>query len=427
MGFGHIKVRKLSVKTHQPMFILDRPNSDKPTFVFIKTTLKDGPFKASLEAKVLPACWDKKNKRADLRGLDRDTADEYKSINMLLSRIEQFIENRSRDARYNGNFLTVAELSAEVDRQLGRKPAGLSFFDHSRQFIDDMEMGIILTDRGKRYSAGTIKNYRQSLNTIERYDPSLTYQAVSMDWYRLFIKDCNDKDWSMNYIAQHIKNLIQLMQRAFKAGLHANKIYLEDDFAVIQEETDDVVLEPAELATIYNKHLLQKGQEIARDWFILGCYTGLRVSDVQLLDEKNLQGDFIQIVNEKTDTKVVIPMRPEVRAIVKKWNGLPPKVTDQEINRTIKEVCELCKINEVFIYSVTKGGIRQDFYLKKYEMVSCHTMRRIFITHLLENDIPDNIVMQLAGIKKHNTLMRYKKTSPEKTAERMKDHAFFKG
>lgn len=409
------------------MFILDRPKSDSPTFIFIKTTLKDGPFKASLSVKVLPACWDKKNKRASLQGLDRDTIEDYKSINTLLAKLEDFIIGRERDARYNGKHLTVAELGAKVNELLGKAPAAVSFFGHSRDIISAMESGLILTDRGKRYSKGTIKNYNQSLNVIEAFDPGLSFHAITMDWYRLFIKHCNDNDWSMNYIAQHIKNLIQLMQRAFKNGLHDNKIYLEDDFAVIQEETDDIVLEPHELDIIYKKHLLQRGQDIARDWFILGCYTGLRVSDIQLLDAKNLQGDYLQIVNEKTDTKVVIPMRPEVRAIIKKWGGLPPKVTDQDINRSIKEVCELCKINEVFIYSVTKGGIRQDFYLKKYEMVSCHTMRRVFITHLIANLIPDNIVMQLAGIKKHATLQRYKKLKAEKTAQLMKDHAYFKG
>lgn len=409
------------------MFILDRPNSDKPTFIFIKTTLHDGPFKASLGVKVLPACWDKKNKRASLHGLDRDTVDDYKSINNLLGKVQGFVDGRDRDARYNNKFLTCAELATEVARLTGKAPAEVSFFTHSRDIIADMQDGLILTDQGKRYSKGTIKNYNQSLNIIQAYDPGLSYHAITLDWYRLFIKDCNDKDFSLNYIAQHIKNLIQLMKRAFKKGLHENKIYLEDDFAVIQEETDDIVLEPAELETIYKKHLLQPGQIVARDWFILGCYTGLRVSDIQLLEAKNLQGDVVQIVNEKTNTKVIIPMRPEVRAIVKKWGGLPPRVTDQDINRTIKDVCELCKISEVFIYSVTKGGIRQDFYLKKYEMVSCHTMRRVFITHLLENLVPDNIVMQLSGIKKHGTLMRYKKTKAEKTAAIMKDHQFFKG
>jgi hypothetical protein len=60
-------------------------------------------------------------------------------------------------------------------------------------------------------------------------------------------------------------------------------------------------------------------------------------------------------------------------------------------------------------------------------MVSNHTARRSFITNLLDALVPDNIVMQLAGIKKHATLLKYKKTKPQQTAELMASHAFFGG
>jgi site-specific recombinase XerD len=59
-------------------------------------------------------------------------------------------------------------------------------------------------------------------------------------------------------------------------------------------------------------------------------------------------------------------------------------------------------------------------------MISAHTARRSFITGLLEAGVSDNQVMALAGIKKHTTLLRYKKTKAEKTAEIMKDHPYFK-
>jgi integrase len=141
---------------------------------------------------------------------------------------------------------------------------------------------------------------------------------------------------------------------------------------------------------------------------------------------KNSEKDRVTIASEKTDTKVVIPLRPEVRAILKKWGGLPPKMSDQEINRSIKEVCEVVGFTDTVLYFLTKGGTRKDYYLKKYEMVSCHTARRSFITNLLSAGIPDNQVMQLAGIKKHATLLRYKKTTAEQNADSLKDHEYFK-
>jgi integrase len=410
------------------MFFLDRPNSDKPTYVFIQLTLSDGLFKRSLSIKLLPAHWSQSRERAEIANLDSATVENNKSINTLIGKLETFIEGRQRDARYNENHLTKAELSKRIEDLTGKKRSikGTGFYIRCRSVIEDMSSGKLLTWRGKKFSAGTIKNYNQSLNTIELYDPKIRFEQITMDFYRGFIKHCNDKDFSLNYIGQHIKNLRCLMKETFKAGYHNNKIYLDEDFAVIQEETDDISLDQAELDIIYNKRLIDPAQDLARDWFIIDCYTGLRVGDIQLLEGINFSKDYMQLVNNKTGVKVMVPLRSEIKAILKKWKGLPPKITDVEINRRIKEVCELCKINGTVLYFLTKGGKRRDFYLKKYEMVSNHTARRSFITNLLNLAVPDNQVMQLAGIKKHSTLMRYKKTKPEQNAEIMKGHEFFR-
>jgi integrase len=415
------------------MFILHTPKSDKPTSIKLKKTLSDGLFNESLGVTIHPAYWDKKAKRAVIENLDRQTMAENKSINALLGKISDFIEARIRDARYTSNYLTCAELAEKIEELTGKKKTEApppepikSFYELCREIIQDMKDGIILTPQGKKYSPGTIKNYNQSLNSIEDYDANLTFTGIDMGFYRSFIKWCNDKDWSMNYIAQHIKNLVCLMKATKKRGYHDTAAYLDEDFKVIQEQTDDIALSQKELDKLYKHNVPDRTRDIARDWFIIDCYLGLRVSDIQLLNARNIHGDTITIANEKTDTKVVLPMRTEVKEILAKWEGFPPKMTDQEINRSIKEVAEVAGIDQPVLYFLTKGGTRRDFYLKKFEMISCHTARRSFITNLLNAGVPDNQVMQLAGIKKHATLLRYKKTKPEETADIMKDHPFFK-
>jgi integrase len=417
------------------MFILHTPKATKPTPIKLKKTLIDGPFNSSLGISIHPIYWDKNTERAVVENLDRQTLSENKSINNLLGKITDFIEARTRDARYTSNYLTCSELASKLEELTGRRKAApepdpepsKSFYELCREVITDMQDGVILTPQGKIYSAGTIKNYNQSLNSIEAYNANLKFEDVNMDFYRSFIKWCNDNDWSMNYIAQHVKNLVCLLKATKKRGHHNNTAYLDEDFRVIQEHTDDIALSEKELEKLFKHNIPDRTRDIARDWFIVGCFTGLRVSDIQLLDARNIHGNTITIANEKTDTKVVIPLRSEVKDILKKWNGFPPKMTDQEINRSIKEVAEVAGLDQPILYFLTKGGTRRDFYLKKFEMISCHTARRSFITGLLNAGIPDNVVMQLAGIKKHATLLRYKKTKPEETAEIMKDHSFFKG
>lgn len=255
----------------------------------------------------------------------------------------------------------------------------------------------------------------------------MAFESITMDTYKDLIAYFNkNHDHAINSIGKIIKNWKVFLKVAKKQGAHENLVYLDEDFRVPDEETDDIYLSEAELKVIFEKQFENKTLDLVRDWFIIDCFTGLRISDIQLLDKQHILKDRIRLVNEKTDTKVVIPIHHYVKFILKKHGGLPRKITDQKMNQYIKEVCEKAEINEVVLYSVTKGGNRKDFHLKKYEMVSNHTARRCFITNLLNAGIPDNQVMQLAGIKKHATLMRYKKTKPEETADILKDHTFFK-
>lgn len=411
------------------MFILHNPKSDAPTYIYIKKQVSDGIVRTSLSMKIHPAYWDKATERAIVTQVDRLTLEDNKSINSVLSDLEKFIEARTRDARYNGNRLTCLELFGKIEQLTGRrisaaKPAP-TLFDHCEAIIEDMRSGKLLTPRtSKRYTKGTIGGYKLALGKAKAFNPHLGFSDVNLEFSKDFMKWCNDQDFSLNYIGQLMKNIVQLVDEAKERGLHNNIEYKK--IRIVREDTDDIHLDQQELDKMYRHNFHNKTLDIVRDWFIIDCYLGLRVSDIQLLNARNFTNDMVTIVNEKTDTKVVVPLRPEVKAILKKWKGLPPKITDQEINRSIKEVAELAGINDTVLYFLTKGGERKDYYLKKYEMVSCHTARRSFITNLLEAGVPDNQVMHLAGIKKHHTLLRYKKTSPEKTADILKTHPFFK-
>lgn len=409
------------------MFILDRPRSDKPTYIFIKKTVSDGLFKASLEAKILPVFWDKKTQRAITKGVDRETVDEHKSINTMLQDLEDFVDQARRDARYTGKHLTGAMFQKKINEVLGKQEPGSAFYEACEVIIKDMKEGRLLTKRGKKYSQGTVKNYGQSLRCIEDFAPKLSFGQVTLEFYRNYSKYCIDKNWSANYFGQHIKNLKCLMDEAKSRGHHSNTAYQDENFRTIVEETEDISLNETEVAAIYNLRCSEAWHDRARDWFVLDCYTGLRVGDIQLLENRNITSDTVEIVNEKTDVKVVIPQHRFVKEILQKWKGLPPRLSDVEINRYIKPVAKAAGLTDTVIYSLTKGGVRQDYYLQKWEMVSNHTARRSFITNLLEAGIPDNQVMQLAGIKKHSTLLRYKKTKAKKNAENLKSHAFFTG
>lgn len=398
------------------MFYLDEPKSQKPTSIFLRLSCQDGRFKYSVRKKALPANWNGSRLLIDPQ-----------KINAVLNRVENIIHQLQLQRDLNGTALTKSLVENTLNKALGRELQAQKFFEVIDRIIDDRESGKELTPAGKRFSWHTIKGYRHTLDNLKKFDKNMTFEKITLKTYADLVAFFNEKhDHSLNAIGKTVKNWKAFMKAAHKRGVHENLVYLHEDFKVPAEDTYDVYLDTGELEKIYNHHLPNKNLDIVRDWFIIDCFTGLRISDIQLLGKENILKDSIRIVNEKTDTRVEIPINSYIRAILKKWRGLPPKVTDQEMNRSIKEVCELAGIKDTVLYSITKGGVRRDFHYKKYEMVSNHSSRRSFITNLLNDGIPDNTVMQLAGIKKHATLMKYKKTKPEETAKLMKGKSIFK-
>lgn len=340
----------------------------------------------------------------------------------ILSRIEATIKKTVESYKIIGDPLTKEALRVSLDRALNRqsKVKASDMFAEMEKVVDLMRSGEILNRFEKRYSAGTLKNISHTITVLRRFDPALSIASTTIQTYYKFITWCQKQDWSINFIGAQVNNW-----KVLGKEIGGNDVFENPDFKKISEQTDDIYLDEAELKAIIKMKLPDR-EDLVRDWFILDCYTGLRVSDLIQLSKKNIGAKFITIANEKTDEKVTIPIHREVKKILTKYNGLPPAVTDVEINRVIKTVAFKAGIDSDFLYTITKGGVRQDHYLKKWEMVSNHTARRSLITNLRKMGVPDTVTMQITGIKSEATLRRYDKLTSEEAASIAAGMKFFK-
>jgi site-specific recombinase XerD len=411
-------------------FILDNPKAETETYIFLLATVSDGRLKYAIRERINPNNWSKENQRPKIVK-DKKLAESLKSITKKIDRIADRLDELSNEYKRSGKPLLKMNVERQISVLIGKSIQidTNDFFACFEAIYKDMVSGKLLTRSGKIYSPGTLKNYGQSLDYFKDFSKrhSLNFSDVSLETYREFVKFINDQGKSLNYLGQHVKNWKRIMEIAFERGWHSNTVYKHKEFKTPSEQTYDIYLTEAELKKMYDQNLSYNPKmEVCRDWFIIDCYTGLRISDLKLLGSKNMQGEFITIVNEKTDTKVVLPVHPYVRALINKYNGFPPKMNDQEINDEIKDVAEICGIDKTELYTVTEGGKRKDYYLKRYQMVSNHTARRSFITNLIKAGVEHTMIMKLAGIVKFETLARYIKLSAEEVADQAAKLDFFK-
>jgi integrase len=392
-------------------FQLKDPAASDQTPILMLYSCLDGRLKYYTGQTIHPDSWHLKGQTTSVKG-----------IRAKLSKIAEYVYQFADDCKVKDLPLTRHLLKSHLDSLLKphkiKRPGEL--FSEMDATIDRMELGSTLTPSKKKYSKGSIKAFRFTVNLLRSFDPEMKMSAITLDTYHRFIKWCQDREYSSNYIGSQIKNW-----KTIGKAVGGSTVFSHADFKKITESTFDIYLSEQELKKIYELQLSDR-ESLVRDWFILDCYTGLRVSDLVLLNQDNYSKGFITIANEKTDETVVIPAHKYVKAIMKKHSGFPNKITDVEINRIIKRVASKAGINDRILFTITKGGKRKDEYMEKWQMVSCHTARRSFITNLRKNGVPDSIVMKLTGIRSVSTLLRYDKMSSEEAARVAAGLKFFK-
>lgn len=118
----------------------------------------------------------------------------------------------------------------------------------------------------------------------------------------------------------------------------------------------------------------------AKDMFLLGCYTGLRISDLKRLNTTNTKDGFIKIKLQKNDKDVRIPIIKAADSILSKYKYHSPRISAQAVNESIKHVCEKAEIDDRVVIDYTRGGQKLSKTKPKYKLITSHIAGKTFIT-----------------------------------------------
>jgi integrase len=118
----------------------------------------------------------------------------------------------------------------------------------------------------------------------------------------------------------------------------------------------------------------------AKDLFLLGCYTGLRISDLKRLNETRIVGGKICMTLQKNKKDISIPLRPETKSILDKYGMAAPQISEQHLNRSIKKVCELAGIDKILTVKSNVAGRDVEARKTKSSLITSHTASKTFIT-----------------------------------------------
>lgn len=285
----------------------------------------------------------------------------------------------------------------------------------------------------------TIQHYNTTLNKIQAFEEHIGYKVklsdVNLKFHANFIDFLETKQkLNPNTIGGYIDDIKLFCKNCENKGYEIPHFYKLQDFYSPNNKTKDIYLKEDEVNLIFNTNFEQDYLDNARDWFIIGLRTGLRVSDFLTLTKKDIVDEFIQIQTKKTDYPVIIPLHAQVYNILKKRNGnFPRNISDQKFNTYIKKVAEIAGLTEItegaklIEITVTENGKKETVFRKKfgkypkYELISSHICRRTFATNLY-GKLDTLTIMKITGHQTEKQFLDYIKITPKEYAIKLKEY-----
>ena len=405
-------------------FILKKPKSKDKTLIYAIFWIGNQRIKLSTGERIDPGLWDDKKNRARK---SRKLFKGYPEFNKRLDDITSDLLDEHRRMVNDDVPVTIPVLRESLKSLITKKNKTPSFTIDFFQFVESFIEKCNRTTNTKKGYTTTLNH----LNDFQKvYPRKIDFNTIDLDFYNSFVSYFKSDGYRINTIGKNIKNVKVFLNEAQDRGIKINPEVWNRRFKTVEEETQAIYLNEKELQAIYDLDLSSKPKlDRVRDLFIMGCYTGLRFSDLANLRPVNFidDGKKVRIKTEKTGQIVELPVHDKIKEILQKYDGDLPKVlSNQKMNDYLKDLGEEAKLDNDIQIPINKRNLKRKNTAKKYELITTHTARRSFASNAYLADVPVISIMKITGHKTERSFMKYIKISQEENADKLVDHPFFK-
>lgn len=359
-------------------------------------------------------------------GYPKQSDPNLKRLHSQLKSLENHILNQYNDSTTNGINVTGEWLKDQINVLFNRKEIVNNDYlvNYLTQFIENLPYKV--NDKGKKgVSIASIKKYQTILRKLQEFETyrkkRILIKEVDLKFRTELIKYFNNVNkLNDNTTGKYIKYVKTICLDAQRNGIEVNPLL--HSFKGYRADTKIIALSFEELDQIKQIKFLNDKLEVTKDWLLISCFTGQRISDFMRMNKSFIQRiqnfEFIVLNQKKTGKTVQIPLHKEVKEILNKRNGeFPPlfaKNPDSNsaiYNGNVKELCKRAGIIETIQLESKRGTDRTLF--EKWELVSSHTGRRSFATNFYgDPKFPTPLLMNITGHGTEKVFLNYISKKP---------------
>lgn len=407
-------------------------------------TIKGERFRHSTDISIETERWNPKSQSVrDLRGYSSPTP-----LNMRLKAMRAAADAIQGDLMASPALPTPPEFwkrfRLKLDGVAGRET--MTFTEYMDKYVQRRQANSI-RNTAKQYKTA----YNHLLEYEQTYHTKVYFSDVSLRFYEAFKRFELARGLNLNTLGTIIKclkvayrdardvdglhELHETDKRGFSSANYAAKtVYLSLEelqrIADVEISNESVLAAFPSLRTDDNSMLANLNRKveslnIIRNKFLLGAYTALRVSDFNHLKSVHIDGNFFRITTQKTGAQVVVPIHPVIRRMIDSGFDISSPITDQKINKHIKEIARMAGITQTVEGTKIIDHRAVVGFFPKCDLITTHTARRSAATNMYKAGIPSISIMRITGHTTEKAFMKYIKISAEENAELMAKSAFF--
>lgn len=432
-------------------FYLDKRTDKKGDApIRMSIVIRGTRYLTSTGLKITPAKWDAAKQQAK-KGSINASGMTWATINSTLARITEQFASFENNCIVNDLHPDMMALKLEFARHFGRlrnlpgenDTNALGFFECFDMFTKEM-------GKTNSWAHGTYQKFATLRNHLLSHKADMSFAGLDASGIGAFLTFLREELGLRNISIGKLWGCLKWFLRwATTRGYNTNTAF--QTFAPKLKTTPKKVifLEWDELMKVFNYEIPANGTEVSlrdaqgkeytkivhdaaaikktRDIFCFCCFTSLRYSDAANLKRADLNGDTMTITTVKTADTITIELNKYAKAILKRYaerNDLGayvfPHITNQRMNIYLKDLCELCGINQLITQTYYIGSERHDETTPKYELMGTHAGRRTFICNALMLGIPAEIVMKWTGHSDYKAMKPYIDIANSAKAKAMK-------
>jgi len=255
-----------------------------------------------------------------------------------------------------------------------------------------------LQDSRKDYSLKYYKDMLMNLDMLKEFcGEQLSFEEITptfLNKYRYYLE--HEKKNKTNSIYQKLTTIRKFVNEAIKQNLTKNYAFKDYQLKTEQVEKEYLELQEVEaLHKLYKRSDTPERIKVTLHYFLLSCYTGLRLSDIKRVTKESIVNNSIILKTQKTGSQVRIPLNNASQSLLNfDLDGI------KLFERTIKQ--SNSRITTDLNDALDLIGI-------KAKKITFHCSRHTFAINSLVLGIPIEVVSKILGHSDLKTTQIYAK------------------